>query len=392
MRESGQYGVRMHMTPHRILALVSLVASALLTLLALVPIASARPVAGAPECTILPVASPWNQRIDRLPVAAGSAALIAGTGIQRLHADFSDADADGYGIPINVVDASTPRSTPMFEYDDESDHGTYPIPTSPLIEAGGDRHILMLERDTCRLSELYGAVRSMNMWHAGSGAQWDLRSLALRPEGWTSADAAGLPILPGLARHEELAAGGIDHALRITLPISQRAYLWPARHFASSERSPARAPMGMRLRVRAGFDTSRFGPQTRAILEAGKQYGYIVADNGSAGFISGAPASGWDDDDLHDLGQISPAALEVVDTSTLRGTPTARRAWNLRWTVVPRTRLLRASAYVTKSGYVTVTASQHGRVVAHKRVFVRQGYVRIDLAKIAGARYTLALH
>lgn len=352
--------------------------------------AGARPIAGAPDCPLFPPASPWNQRVDQLPVASGSATIVRTTGLGRLHADFSDSDADGYGIPYNVVDRSTQGSTVAFDYDDELDHGTYPIPASPLIEAGGDRHVLLLDRNSCELHELFAAERTgAGQWRAGSGARWDLRSLALRPEGWTSADAAGLPILPGLARHEELAAGGIDHALRITLPVTQRAYLWPTRHFASDARSPARAPMGLRLRVRASYDTSRFGPQARAILDAGKRYGFVVADNGSAGFVSGAPDAGWDDDDLHALHDVPASALEVVDTSSLPGAPRAGRAWNGRW--LRAGARMRWSGFVTRAGRATATAVLGGRVVARRRAFVRQGLVRVELPRVAGARYVLRL-
>ena len=373
-----------------LLAIVASLAILLIAAMALRPIsAEARPLPGAPNCPILPASSPWNQRVDRLPVAAGSAAIMRATGISRLHADFSDSDADGYGIPFNVVGADTPRSTVRFEYGDESDHGGYPIPAAPRIEGGSDRHLLMLDRDACVLHELFAAERRGSAWHAGSGARWDLRSLALRPDGWTSADAAGLPILPGLARHDEVAGGGIDHALRITLPVTQRAYLWPARHFASDVRSAATAPMGLRLRVRAGYDTRRFGPQARAILEAGRRYGFIVADTGSAGFVSGAPAPGWDDDDLHDLHDVPASALEVVDASTLPGTPAARRAWNLRWSRVGSR--MRATAFVTRAGRVTLTARRAGRTVASRTVFVRQGLLRADLPYVATARYRLQL-
>ena len=379
------------MRAHRgFLIATALIAVLFVAAMAVRPIhANARPVAGAPQCRVLPETSPWNQRVDRLPVAAGSSALLRATGITRLHADFSDADADGHGIPVNVVDSTTSRRAVTFEYADESDPGPYPIPAAPRIEGGSDRHVLLLDRDACVLHELFAARRDGTAWLAGSGARWDLGSLALRPEGWTSADAAGLPILPGLARHEELAAGGIDHALRITLPSTQRAYLWPARHFASDVRAASAAPMGLRLRVRESFDTRRFGPQARAILDAGKQYGFIVADNGSAGYVSGAPASGWDDDDLHGLHEVPASALEVVDTSTLPGTPRARRAWNLRWTQAGRR--MRATAFVTRSGPVTATATRDGRVVSTRRVFVRQGLLRLDLPAVAGARYALRL-
>lgn len=374
-----------------IVIIAGTLAAVLVVALAVRPASSmARPVAGAPDCSIFPASSPWNQRVDRLPVAAGSAALLRATGIERLHPDFSDLDADGYGIPFNVVGSSTPRSNVAFDYADESDPGPYPIPEDPLVERGGDRHLLMLDRDTCVLHELYAAEEQADGWRAGSGARWALGSLALRPAGWTSADAAGLPILPGLARHEELAAGGIDHALRITLPVTQRAYLWPARHYASSETRPQFAPMGLRLRVKQGYDTSRLGPQARAILEAGKRYGFIVADNGSAGYISGAPSRGWDDEDLRSLQDVPPGALEVVDVSALPGTPTARRLWNARWAAVGAN-TMRLSGFHARAGFVTVLATRDGRIVASRRAFVRQGLLRLELPRRAGARYAFRL-
>lgn len=359
--------------------------------LAFAPTASSRPLPQAPDCPVFPAASPWNQRVDRLPVAAGSKTFVAASRITRLHPDFSDSDADGYGIPFTVVDAGTPPAAVRFEYADESDPGPYRIPDAAPVEGGGDRHVLVVDRSACTLSELFAAERTApRTWRAGSGARWDLRSTRLRPAGWTSADAAGLPILPGLARHDEVAAGigGIDHALRITVPTTQRAYLWPARHFASSVRAPSAVPMGLRLRVRATYDTRRFGPQTRAILEAGKRYGFIVADNGSAGFISGAPDPGWNDDDLHDLHRVPASALEVVDTSSLPGTPSAPRAWNIRWTTAGGRR--RATMLLSRSARVTITARVGGKVVARKQVRMKQGFVGVGIAARRGATYHLA--
>lgn len=274
-----------------------------------------------------------------------------------------------------------------FDYAEESDHGGYPIPPNPKIEAGGDRHILIVDRDACVLHELFAAERDAGGWHAGSGARWNLTSLALRPLGWTSADAAGLPILPGLARHEELANGGIDHALRVTLPTTQRAYLWPARHYASDARSPAHAPMGLRLRVKTGFNTSGFGPQTRAILDAGKRYGFIVADNGSAGFVSGAPSAGWDDDDLHELHDVPSSALEVVDTTALPGTPAKLKVWNT--SIAAFGSRMRARAFLARAGTVAFVAIKHGRVVASRRLKARQGLLTVTLPRIRGARYAV---
>jgi hypothetical protein len=265
-------------------------------------------------CPIFPASNVWNRRIDGLPVAANSATMVAAIGADRsLHPDFSDAG--GYGIPYNVVGAGTPRSSVSFEYDDESDHVGYPIPPNPKIEGGSDRHLLMVETNECRLYELFAAAASGGGWHAGSGATWDLRSNALRPETWTSADAAGLPIFAGLARHEEVAAGEIGHALRFTAPRTCDGYLYPARHEAGSGSCTTYPPMGLRVRLRADVDLSPFGPQARVVLVALQRYGAILADNGSAWYVTGAPSTGWDDDDLHDLHAITGADFEVVDTT-----------------------------------------------------------------------------
>jgi hypothetical protein len=268
-------------------------------------------------CSILPATNVWNRRIDALPVRADSATLIGTMGIGRtLHPDFGTFA--GYGIPVNVVSSATPRSTVSFWWPSESDRVGYPIPTSPLIEgagAAGDRHILMLDRSACRLWELYAASKTSSGWEAGSGATWDLRSNALRPDGWTSADAAGLPIYPGLVRYEEVAAGLIAHAIRFTVPQTRSAHIYPARHHAGSGTSTSLPPMGLRLRLKASVNISGFGPQARVILTALKRYGMILADNGSGYYISGAPHPLWDDDELHDLHAITGSMFEVVDTT-----------------------------------------------------------------------------
>jgi len=187
------------------------------------------------------------------------------------------------------------------------------------IEGGGDAHAILVDRDACKLYELYALTRtSSGRWHAGSGAIWSLTSNQLRPAGWTSADAAGLPILPGLARYDEVAAGRIDHALRFTVARTRRAYVWPARHFASSLTDPSLPAMGQRLRLKASYDISGFPRQARVVLQALKQYGMIVADNGSDWYISGAPDPHWSNDDLHTLGRVPGSAFEVVDTTSLR--------------------------------------------------------------------------
>jgi hypothetical protein len=274
------------------------------------------PPAPAPlsACPIFPASNVWNRPVDTLPVAANSATMVAAIGLDKpLHPDFSDGG--GYGIPYNVVGASTPRSTVSFEYDDESDHVGYPIPASPRTEGGSDRHLLMVETNECRVYELFAASQTGSVWTAGSGATWDLRSNALRPETWTSADAAGLPIFPGLVRHDDVAAGEIRHAIRFTAPRTCDGYVYPARHEAGSGSCATYPPMGLRVRLRADVDLSGFGPQARVVLAALQRYGAILADNGSAWYITGAPSSGWDDDELHDLHAIVGANFEVVDTT-----------------------------------------------------------------------------
>ena len=278
------------------------------------------PLPGAPRCAMFPASNVWNRDISKLPVAANSAQMIAAIGLARgLHPDFGSYS--GYGIPYMIVGGHQRKVAVQFDYADESDRGPYPIPANPLIEGGvdstGDRHVLLVDRDACRLFELYDLQRVGRGWHAGSGAIWNLRSNALRPDTWTSADAAGLPILPGLVRYDEVAAGVINHALRFTAPRTARAHIYPARHDAGSSDSGL-PPMGLRVRLKASVDISGFGPQARVVLQAIKKYGIILADNGSPWYISGAPDPRWNDDDLHLLKRITGADLEVVDTSTLR--------------------------------------------------------------------------
>jgi len=275
-------------------------------------------------CPVFPADNPWNQRVDALPVAADSDRIVAAIGPDdHAHADFGSGLWEGapIGIPITVVSRATPKTRVAFEYASESDRGPYPIPAGVKIEGApkpdGDRHAILLDRDSCLLYELFALRRSGGRWTAGSGAIWSLRSNKLRPETWTSADAAGLPILPGLARYEEVRSGRIEHALRITVERTRRAYVWPARHFASSETDPALPPMGLRLRLKASFAIDRFPPQARVVLRAVKEYGVIVADNGSNWYVTGAPHRGWDNDDLHSLHDVPGSAFEVVDTSAL---------------------------------------------------------------------------
>jgi hypothetical protein len=276
----------------------------------------------ASSCPVFPATNPWNERINALPVAADSAQLIASIGLDTgLHADFGSGLWDGapIGIPFDVVSNATPRSHVSFEYADESDRVAYPIPKTVHIEGGGDRHAILVDRSTCRLYELYDLRRTASGgWTAGSGATWSLRSNRLRPAGWTSADAAGLPIFPGLARYDEVARGVVDHALRFTAERTRRAYVYPARHFASDSNDPSLPPMGLRVRLKASVDISGFPRQARIVLQALKTYGMILADNGSSWYVSGAPDPRWSNDQLHALGRITGADFEVVDTSSLR--------------------------------------------------------------------------
>ena len=219
------------------------------------------------------------------------------------------------------MDSSQPKVAVSFDYADESDPGPYPIPANPPIEGGpssdGDRHVIVVDRSSCTLYELYGArPNGDGTWQAGSGAVYDLRSNALRPAGWTSADAAGLPILPGLVTYDEVAAGYIDHAIRVTASRTDASFVWPARHQAGSA-SSSLPPMGLRLRLNAGFDISGYPRDAQVILQAMKTYGMIVADNGSSWFISGVPDERWDNDVLRVLGQVPGSAFEALDASSL---------------------------------------------------------------------------
>jgi hypothetical protein len=283
--------------------------------------AQALRVPGAPSCPVFPASNPWNARVDRLPVAQSTGAIIASIGAATgLHADFGSGLWEGapIGIPFDVVSRSTPRARVTFEYSDESDHVGYPIPKGVHVEGGSDHHALLLDRSACRLYELGGLERRSGRWHAWAGATWNLRSNHVRPAGWTSADAAGLPILPGLARYDEVRRGVIDHALRFTVQRTRRAYVYPARHYASDLTSLSLPPMGLRVRLKASFDVRPFPRQARIVLVALKRYGMIVADNGSDWYISGAPNRGWSNDQLHTLGRVTGSAFEVVDTSSLR--------------------------------------------------------------------------
>ena len=282
--------------------------------------ATAPRLPGAPKCPLFPVSNVWNKRVDSLPPAPNSDAIIGAIGADTgLHPDFGTVwDGKPNGIPYTIASKTTKRYRLSFEYASESDKGPYPIPSNVKIEGGSDHHALIVDRDSCKLYELYALQRSGSGWSAGSGAIWNLRSNKLRPATWTSADAAGLPILPGLVRYDEVARGHIDHALRFTVDNTRNTFIYPARHQASDQTDPSLPPMGLRVRLRADVDISGYPKPVRVILTALKRYGMIVADNGSSWFISGAPDPRWNDDALHAIGGITGADFEVVDTSSLR--------------------------------------------------------------------------
>ncbi len=277
-------------------------------------------------CPVFPADNHWNLRVDRLPVHPSSDAIVRSIGAgDTMHADFGSGRYEGapIGIPYRTVPRRQRRVPVSFDYASESDRGRYPIPRRVPIEGGrssdGDRHVIVVDRSRCRLYELFDAHPRAGgrRWHAGSGAIFNLRSNRLRPRGWTSADAAGLPILPGLARYPEVRRGRIRHALRFTASRTRRAFVYPARHFASSLTGPDLPAMGQRLRLKRGFDISRFPRQSRIVLRALKRYGMILADNGSSWYVSGAPHRGWDNDDLHSLHDVPGRAFEVVDSARL---------------------------------------------------------------------------
>jgi hypothetical protein len=311
--------------PRRILSTIAggvLVAASVAA--ALLAVATAEASSILPIRPMFPGDHVWNVRVDSLPVDANSAAYVATIGsASPAHADFGTVYAGApNGIPYVVVGASQPRVAVTFDYADESDPGPYPIPADAPIEGGptssGDRHVLVVDRDGCKLYELFAAYRNADgTWHAGSGAVFDICGYALRPQTWTSADAAGLPILPGLVRYEEVAAGEIAHALRFTAPQTRNQFLWPARHQASSRTAPNYPPMGQRFRLKASLDISDYAPNVQVILRALKKYGMFLADNGSSWFLSGAPDPRWSDDELHQLGQLHGSDFEAVDESSL---------------------------------------------------------------------------
>src|SRR5579864_3611774 len=280
-------------------------------------------------CSVFPANNVWNAPIDKLPVDANSAGYVATIGAGKpAHPDFGSGLYAGapIGIPFVDVPGIQPKVTVTFDYDSESDHGGYPIPPNVPIEGGsqstGDRHVLVVDHTNCILYELYSAYPQPDgSWHAGSGAIFDLKFNLLRPAGWTSADAAGLPILPGLVRYDEVAAGEIQHAIRFTAPQTRNTYIWPARHEASSLSGASYPPMGQRFRLKANVDISGFAAPVQVILRALKKYGMILADNGSSWYISGAPDDRWDNDVLHSISSLQGSDFEAVNESSLMVQP-----------------------------------------------------------------------
>ncbi|HTK59697.1 MAG TPA: hypothetical protein VL283_00680 [Candidatus Baltobacteraceae bacterium] len=268
------------------------------------------------NCQVFPSDNPWNTDISGAPVHPNSAAYIASIGSAGLHPDFGEDPS--YGIPYDVVGAGQAKVPIAFtDYGDESDPGPYPIPPDATVESGSDAHVLVVDKDACVLYELFGAEKSGSGWNAASGAVFDLKSNALRPEGWTSADAAGLPIFPGLVRYDEVKSGAINHALRFTASPTQEAYIHPATHWASSSTNAAYPPMGLRVRLKASYDISGFTGDARVILEAMKKYGMLLADNGGDWFFQGEKGAAWDDDNLNTLKSVPGSAFEAVETGPL---------------------------------------------------------------------------
>jgi hypothetical protein len=284
----------------------------------------ARPVAGT-SCRAFPADNWWHADVSRLPVHARNRQWLSHMSTRDdLHPDFGPSYGDGpdYGIPVTVVSSSHPRVRVEFDYTTESDRVRYPLGVDTRIEGGrrsaGDRHAVVVDKGACRLYETWSTRTVNGRWRAGSGAVWSLRSNDLRPDGWTSADAAGLPILPGLLRWSEVRAGRVDHAIRFTTDVTSRHHLWPARHDAGSRSSRAYPPMGARFRLRAGFSTRGFSPYAVTVIAAMKKHGLVLADNGSPWFFQGEQNRHWPTRLVEDLKRIPASAFVAVDTASLR--------------------------------------------------------------------------
>lgn len=287
------------------------------------------------KCRVFPANSWWHADVSSLPADARSDSWLAATDAAEtnLHPDFGPSFGEQpvpYGIPITVVRPRKPGARVAFEYGDESDHVRYPLTRHTAIEGGwnadGDRHAIVVDARTCRLYETWNTRLTRRGWTAGSGATWSLRNDSLRPAGWTSADAAGLPILPGLLRWDEIERGEVDHAIRFTVPKTAAGFAWPARHRAGSGNAASVPPMGARFRMKAGFSTAGFSPAARVILAAMKRHGMVVADNGSGWFFQGTSDARWPDELISELKTIPAAAFEAVDTSSLQIADNSARA------------------------------------------------------------------
>jgi hypothetical protein len=295
---------------------------------------TSNPIPGT-SCPNFPANSWWHADVSRLPVHARSALWMARMSSNvKLHPDFGPSYGEltvPYGIPITVVAGSHPKVPVQFQYPAESDRGPYPLGADTKVEGGqwisGDRHTVIVDRDTCRVYETWATRKAGGKWYAGSGAAWNLNSNVLRTSGWTSADAAGLPILPGLLRYEEVAAGNIDHAIRFTTSVTDKSFLWPARHHAGSVADARFPPMGARFRLKASYVISpTLRPDTRAVLLAMKKYGLVLADNGAPWFFQGTADTRWPGALLDQLKQIPASAFEAVDTASLKIAPNNMQA------------------------------------------------------------------
>lgn len=285
-----------------------------------------KPVAGT-KCTVFPDSNYWNADVSKLPVHKSSSTWRKAIGSRNLHPDFGPAGKEEkpYGIPITVVSKSAKKSSVRFYYPGESDRVKYPLSAKTKIEGGGDRHAIIVDKSTCRLYELFDLSRSGSRWNAGSGATWSLKSNKLRKNGWTSADAAGLPILPGLLRYNEVKAGKVEHAIRFTAPVTAKKHIWPARHHAGSRSVKTHPPMGARFRLKKSFSTKGYSKEAKVVIKAMKKYGIVLADNGSGWFFQGEASTKWPSRLIRDLKRIPSSAFEAVDTSKLKRTSNSGR-------------------------------------------------------------------
>jgi hypothetical protein len=299
-----------------------------------VPRARTMTTVAATACTIFPADNVWHKNIATLPLSVRSAKFVRSVGATRpLHPDFGSGTIDGapFGMPITAVTHSAAAVHIKIGYADESSRGPYRIPATARVEGGnnstGDRHVIVWDKAACVAYELWNATRhSDGSWTAGSGAIFNLRSNALRTSGWTSADAAGLPIIAGLVRYDEVAAGRINHAIRMTVPRTDRSFIWPARHFAASRRDLSLPPMGLRFRLKKSVDITKMPQQARVVAQALKSYGAIVADNGSSWFISGTQDPRWDNDQLNALKALKGSDFVAVSERSLQVSANSARA------------------------------------------------------------------